>query len=138
LFSEWAGTDEGHDLASVAVLLAQFFSGPVCKFGDVLLQLDQPCDRVAEAPSARDLLFGRGSSSNSMQSTPFSSRTVFSRRPHTSPHFDGLQKLGQFFGRARACVADLRVISRVAAGNVLSAYDHGVGEFCEVLVPRPI
>lgn len=60
LFPEWAGADEGHDVARVAALLAQLFCGTAGEFGDGFLQFDQLCDRVAEASGARDLLFGRG------------------------------------------------------------------------------
>lgn len=60
LFPEWAGADEGHDVAGVAVLAAQFFSGAAGKFGDGFLQFMQFGDRLAKAPGARNLLFGRG------------------------------------------------------------------------------
>ena len=59
-FAVRAGADEGHDVASVAVLPAQFFGCAAREFGDRFLQVLQFGDGVAEAPRARDLLFGRG------------------------------------------------------------------------------
>lgn len=47
-FSERAGADEGHDVAGVAVLFAQFFGGTAGKFGDGFLQILQFGDGVAE------------------------------------------------------------------------------------------
>lgn len=47
-FSEGAGADEGHQVAGVAVLPAQFFRRTACEFGDGFLQFDQFRDRVAE------------------------------------------------------------------------------------------
>ncbi len=47
-FAVGAGADEGHDVAGVAVLSAQFFSRTACEFGDGFLQVLQFGDRVAE------------------------------------------------------------------------------------------
>jgi hypothetical protein len=51
-FSEGAGADEGHQLAGVAVLFAQFFCSAAGKFGDGFLQFVQFGDGLAKAAGA--------------------------------------------------------------------------------------
>ena len=50
LLPEGAGADEGHDLAGVAALFAQFFCGAAGVFGNGFLQLDQLGYQAAKAP----------------------------------------------------------------------------------------